>query len=164
MQLTVSNDAFITHELLTALGSNQSLRAPTPLTKDVSGVYPPICSFRPSLSPFYLFASLLCAPVFVSCSCGPAPLCWLPWLFLPFFPPLPCLLPRSFIWYIPLWYLCGVLSHPISTVLCPVRSSRLFLPCSALALCCPFLTVPKRCLTALTRILPPPLVDYHFRR
>ena len=57
----------------TALGSNQVLRAPTPLTKDVSRVYPPISLFPlPSL----LFASLPRGPAaaggcpFLSCPSG----------------------------------------------------------------------------------------------
>ena len=61
VQLTFSKDTLITHELLDCSGSNQVVRAPTPLTKDVSRVYPPI-PLSSSLS-LLSVAPLLPAPV-----------------------------------------------------------------------------------------------------
>ena len=131
MQLTVGNDAFITRKLLTALGSNQFLRAPTPLTKDVSRVYPPTCSFRPSLPPLLCLLSVpssapllcflflwLCPFLSVAVVSSPR---------LPFSPPCPDL-PRPSSGLSP----CGIcvvscrIQFPLSSALCapPVCSSR----------------------------------------
>ena len=129
----------------TALGSNQVLRAPTPLTKDVSRVYPPIPLSSPLLlsclppSPVFLlllvFASFLPCP-FVGCLVWVVPLP--PSLF-----PFPSLIST---WFYPALFVCTwVASCPICfaptsalcapPALCFFRAS--FWPCAALSVLSP---------------------------
>ena len=154
VQLTFNKDTLITHELRDCSGSNQVLRAPTPLTKDVSRVYPPIlylslppCLFSQSPPSFLLLFLFFCF-LWPCSSLSVALVALSPVL------PRPASLPVLHL-STPFSNLCGFLPYPISAILCPVHFSLLFLSCSALALCCPFWTVPYCCVTALTRFLPP---------
>ena len=150
MHLTVSKIPPSHMNCSIALGSNHVLRAPTPLTKDVSRVYPPIPLSSPVLLP--------CVPL----PCVPAVAGVYPFRSLPlvlaalfwFLPTLPsslllppfCVSPPGLTLlclFVPDWRRApSVCPDP-----CPVCSPcPLLLPCTLLDLCCPYSTIPYHCL------------------